>query len=374
MAEGSRTVASSSATQEEPATNRKAKKATAKDSANKKKASRKQEDSLSAAWTEVTASEDEERSDALVAFLRTWSAHEKHLANVLSRTEAADDDTTGLIRVCISHDIVTLLLANLMRTKSDDATFEAIASEITEALKRAERLEAKSAPLKSASEEKESQSEMSGVRGSARDLEPSILRFGGGSKESKQTEEYEDMDNYRSRDERGRFADDDDRERSSRRSYDDDRRRGGREDDHRGWYGDSRGHAEAAHRGWESRRGEGRYDDEDDRYRLSSRSRSSRDEDDYDDRRGRGHGGWFGDSEGHSRAARGQSQSRSSGRHESDDDYGRRSRSRSSDYDYDDRGRGHGGWFGDSEGHSEASQRGWEGRRDDDDRGGGRRR
>jgi hemerythrin superfamily protein len=96
--------------------------------------------------------------------------------------------------------------------------------------------------------------------------------------------------------------------------------------------------------------------------------------DDDDDRRssrgggGRGHGGWFGDSEGHSRAA-------SEGR-------GGSSRSRSSDDDDDDRGRGssrggrgHGGWFGDSEGHSQASREGWEDRGssrsrgyDDDDR------
>ena len=64
-----------------------------------------------------------------------------------------------------------------------------------------------------------------------------------------------------------------------------------------------------------------------------------------------------------------------------DDRYG--SRGRSSGYDddrryssrrYDDdddrgysRGRGQGGWFGDPEGHSEASRRGWDHRRDDDD-------
>jgi len=109
--------------------------------------------------------------------------------------------------------------------------------------------------------------------------------------------------------------DDDDRRRSSSRDDDDDRRRSRDDDDRRGWYGDSEGHAEAARRGWE------------DRDRGSSRSMPS----DYrdDDRR--------------------------YGRRDDDDDrrYGRSSRD-------DDRGQG--GWFGDPEGHSEASRRGWENR------------
>lgn len=132
--------------------------------------------------------------------------------------------------------------------------------------------------------------------------------------------------NDRDRDEYGRFASDDDRGgRSYSRSRDDDgyddRRyssRGGRDDngrftsddddrrggararsrdddDGRGWYGDSRGHAEAARRGWENRNGGG------------SSARSSRDDD--DDRRrsdsgGGSQGGWFGDSRGHAEAAR----------------------------------------------------------------------
>jgi hypothetical protein len=62
---------------------------------------------------------------------------------------------------------------------------------------------------------------------------------------------------------------------------------------------DPRGHAEAARRGWEERRGS-RYEDDDDRY-----YRRSRYDEDEDDRRGRsGHGGWFGDPRGHAEAAR----------------------------------------------------------------------
>jgi hypothetical protein len=98
----------------------------------------------------------------------------------------------------------------------------------------------------------------------------------------------------RPRDERGRFEND---ERQSRRRDDDDddrRSRGRREDDERrysrggrgGWYG------EAARPGW------------DERETHRSRGRS---DDDYDDRRGSGRDegqGWYGDPRGHAEAAR----------------------------------------------------------------------
>jgi hypothetical protein len=218
---------------------------------------------------------------------------------------------------------------------------------------------------------------------------------------------------YPDRDERGRFMSDDDRDygRSRYRDHDDSRYgNGGRGRGHGGWYGDSEGHSEAAR----SRSSEGRYggryadddrygdserysrgdygrygdddrsgrerdergrfisDDDDHRYgRRYADDRSDRERDergrfmsddddryarrshyDDDDRRdngrGRGHGGWFGDSEGHSRAARSR-----------DDDDRRHSRHD----DDDDRRYGHGGWFGDPRGHAEASRRGWQHRR-----------
>jgi hypothetical protein len=179
--------------------------------------------------------------------------------------------------------------------------------------------------------------------------------------------------NERERDERGRFiSDDDDDRRSSRRSRsrddDDDDDRGGRsrsrsrddddDDDRRGrgrggWFGDSEGHSRAARE---------RFDDDDRGGRGGGgrgRSRSRDDDDDDRDGRGHGRGGWFGDSEGHSRAAR--------ERFDDDDDRGGRggggrgrSRSRDDDDDRDGRSHGRGGWFGDSQGHSEASRRGWE--------------
>ncbi len=196
----------------------------------------------------------------------------------------------------------------------------------------------------------------------------------------------------RERDERGRFVSDDDDDRdyrrrsSSRSRYDDDDRRhsmsarddegrfvssrsryGDDDDDdyrrgrrsHGGWFGDPEGHSEASRRGW--------------------------------DNPDHGRSGWYGDPEGHSEAShrgwdeRGGSRSRyrDDDRRRSmpaRDDEGRfmSSRSRYERYDDDDDdrrgGRGLGGWYGDPEGHSEASRRGWDERggsrgryRDDDD-------
>ncbi len=209
---------------------------------------------------------------------------------------------------------------------------------------------------------------------------------------------------YRERDEQGRFMSDDDNERrgyrsrsSSRYEDEDDYRRssrGGR--GHGGWFGDPEGHSEASERGWEGRsssrggRYSSRYEDDDNERSSRGRGRSMSRYEDEDDRRssrgGRGQGGWFGDPEGHSEASRrgwrtsehegsgwygdpeGHSEasqrgwegrgssrgSRSSSRYEDEDDDRRSSRSRG--------GRSHGGWFGDSRGHSEAARRGWEDR------------
>lgn len=169
------------------------------------------------------------------------------------------------------------------------------------------------------------------------------------------------------RDERGRFTSEDDDGRnggrgSSRGGYssrgrddeDDDRRSGSSEG--RGWYGDSRGHSQAAREGWEDR--------------GSSRSR------DYEDDRG---GRNMRDEQTGGRYGRGSSDRDRDerGRFTSDDDDGRGrnqySSSRSRDYDEDDdqgsrsrqssRGgsqEGHGGWFGDSKGHAAAARRGWQ--------------
>ncbi len=155
---------------------------------------------------------------------------------------------------------------------------------------------------------------------------------------------------------------------------DDDRRYSsqGRQDDERR-YGRSRDDDDRGSRGRDDDRGgrysRSRYDDD-----RGSASRA-RDDDDRGGARG-GHGGWFGDPEGHSRASERGWEGR---RNDDDERGGRYSRSRYDDdrggssrsrYD-DDRGGssrgGHGGWFGDPEGHARAAERGWENRRDDDD-------
>jgi hemerythrin superfamily protein len=144
--------------------------------------------------------------------------------------------------------------------------------------------------------------------------------------------------------------------------------------------------------------GRSRYDDEDDRHPMRSRDEEGRftsprsrynDDDDENRRGGRGHGGWYGDAERHSEASRRGWEERGASRAGYRDDDRRSMRSRDEEgrftssrsrYDHDDDddrhgGRGHGGWYGDAEGHSEASRRGWEERggeraryRDEDDR------
>lgn len=192
------------------------------------------------------------------------------------------------------------------------------------------------------------------------------------------------------RDDQGRFMSDDDddngrggRSRSSRSSYDDDDRSGGR--------GGNRGRSSM------DRDDQGRFmsDDDDDNNRggrsrasrsnddddnrssggrgRSSRSRSDQDDDDRGGRGrsggGRGHGGWFGDSEGHSRAASQRQQAQSSGDDDDDDNRGGRARQGQGGRSQGARAQGgrssggrhegHGGWFGDSEGHARAARRGW---------------
>ncbi|MBS0333063.1 MAG: hemerythrin domain-containing protein, partial [Proteobacteria bacterium] len=170
---------------------------------------------------------------------------------------------------------------------------------------------------------------------------------GSGSRGYRSTEGERDMPRHqgqdRDRDDQGRFTSDDDRGggRYGASSYSSYSRssnggdNGGR--GHGGWYGDSEGHSQAARSRGESRsyrdddyddrdyRGRGRDDDDRGDYRSSSSSRGSSGD--------QGHGGWYGDSEGHSEASR---------RGWQNPDHGRS------------------GWYGDSRGHAEASRRGWE--------------
>jgi len=125
------------------------------------------------------------------------------------------------------------------------------------------------------------------------------------------------------RDEYGRFTSDDDDHRGGfsrggRHDADNERVSRGRESGQgRGWFGDPRGHAEAARERWQESRGS-RYENDDDRDSRGSHP-EDRDRDEYGrfasadhDNRGRGspdhggidHRGWYGDSRGHAQAAR----------------------------------------------------------------------
>jgi hypothetical protein len=178
---------------------------------------------------------------------------------------------------------------------------------------------------------------------------------------------------------RPQYRDDDDERhyRARGRDFDDDDRGRTHDRDPGGWYGDSERHAEASRRGWDEREGPSRSrsrDDEDRSFAArgrdygEDRSFAPRGRDDEDDRDngGRRRGGWFGDPQRHAEASReGWAEHRGEyrGRRSRDED-DRRYAARGRDYDDDNReGRGRGGWFGDPEGHSQASRRGWDDRR-----------
>jgi len=117
--------------------------------------------------------------------------------------------------------------------------------------------------------------------------------------------------------------------------------------------GSEAGYDEDRYGGSREQQNYGRRYEEDDR-----RLRSPHSDQDEDRRYGRGQGGWFGDSRGHSEASRRGWEERR------DDDEGRRpARSREDDDGRRGGREGHGGWFGDSRAHSEASRRGWQHRR-----------
>ncbi len=129
--------------------------------------------------------------------------------------------------------------------------------------------------------------------------------------------------------------------------------------------------------GDDERRSRSRHEDEDDdrgRYRQSSQRGYDEDERrSGSSSRDRGQGGWFGDQQGHSEASRRGWDNPEHGRsgwfgdREGHSEASRRGWESGSDH-------GRSGWYGDSEGHSQAARRGWEEghrsqRREDDDNG-----
>jgi len=363
----------------------------------------------------VSSTEKAETAKEVCQQLITHSMIEEEIFYPACREKNVDDDMLGEAQV--EHDGAKILIADLVAGSPDDEFYDAKVRVLSEYIKhhvgeeekpsigifaKAQQAGVDMSALGQRLQARKQELMAKAEAGSLRAPMPRSLHLG---RQSVQRQEYQEMDRRsqsRDRDDQGRFmSDDDDRgysRGSSGRSQDrrrddegrfmsDDYGRGrsyrSREDDdddyrrnsssrgrgHGGWSGDSEGHSEASRRGWEERGGSRSSRRSDDDYDDRGRSARGRDDDDDDRRgsRGRGHGGWFGDPEGHSEASqRGWEErggSRSSRR--SDDDYDDRRRSaRSRDDDDDDRrgsrGRGHGGWFGDPEGHSEASQRGWE--------------
>jgi len=354
----------------------------------------------------------------------------------------ADVEDELLDEAQVEHDGAKILIAELLQEQPDAQYYDAKVSVLSEYIKhhvgeeenpgsgifakaRAAKLDmnALGQRLQSRKEELMQEIQQQGLRPPtlrALDVDP-INR----SKQETSTmpRQYE-----RDRDDQGRFASDDDERRGGGRGYygrsndgrsndrerddqgrfmseDEDRggSRGSSRGSGRGWYGDSEGHSRASEEGWEDRgRGGGyssrsREDDDGDRYasrgssrggegrgwygdpeghsraseegwenrgRSSGSSRSRDDEDMYASRgssRGGEGRGWFGDPEGHSRASeegwenRGRSSGSSSRSRDDDDRYERGGRGGQGQS-------GHGGWFGDSRGHSEASRRGWQNR------------
>jgi hypothetical protein len=335
---------------------------------------------------------DEDHLKELRNLARLWVRHNRFdedlLFPLLREAGVAEE---ALSELAIERDLATALLGDLRHRSPKDAMFAAAVNVFLRMVPRLIDLEedqrnglftkAEQAGVDLTALGKTLQSQRSEVKYRAEadsDIPPpSHLRGVGATRRPK---EIEQMRGYeRERDERGRFVEENDRRgyRGSeargpyRRDRDDDYdrrdyRRDRDDDDRRGWYGDSRGHSEAARRGWEERRGEASRDYDNDR-RGGSRGRSDYN---YDDDR-RGHGGWFGDSEGHSEASR--RGWRSSDHGDSGwygDPEGHR---RAAQRGWDNPDHGPSGWYGDPEGHSEASRRGWEERRsysrryDDDD-------
>lgn len=357
--------------------------------------------------------EDAQKAELALRICKALTIHvmlEEEIFYPACRGNADDEDP--LDEAQVEHDSAKILIADIWRSGGQDPLRNAKIKVLSEqvrhhvqeeekarsgimarALKDGVDMNALGGRIASRKAELESRDDLAPVRPMTFE---GVRGNGGTTKESKMPNMQHDRGSRsrdddrgsrfgaRARDEDGRFIssrrsrddDDDDRGRSSRGRDrdDDDDRRGGR--GRGGWFGDGRGHSEAAQRRWDDRGSShvsGRRDDDDNRRGSSMRSRG-----DGDDGRGRDRRGWFGDSRGHSEAAsRGRDDDRSGrsmhGRGMDDDD--RRSSSRSRGRDDDDRGRG---WHGDSRGHSEAARRGWDDRasssgsrssRDYDDRG-----
>jgi hypothetical protein len=261
---------------------------------------------------------------------------------------------------------------------SDQATLNAVGPEMKT---RYERMKDRFADIDEAIEE-------------AMDLlAPQSLSVSSARRRGRRENEMPRYSSTRDRDEQGRFLPEDERGYSRRRGgyrgeqerdeegrfVSEGRRSRGRDmEEDEGRYGGYRGERERDEEGRfasEGRRSRGRNMDEDEG-RYGGGRRSMGREDDEDERRygsrdrDRGQGGWFGDREGHSEASR---RGWERPEHGESGWYGdREGHSEASRRGWRSGRHGESGWYGDREGHSEAARRGWEEghrsqRRDEDD-------
>jgi hypothetical protein len=349
---------------------------------------------------------DANHPNVVKEFAVLWLPHQAVEAEILAPAlRDSGWDQTKLAESEVRKDIINILLADLLQNEDDefrgvklermasevDALVEAASGEDESTRKAIDAAAAKSPSLNTQlatryERMKQRFAQMDESIGEALVmLAPRRLSVSFNSQPNRR--EYgmsSRYSNMRERDEQGRFTSDDDHRGSSggrdrdeegrfmsegsrsRGRYNDDDRdyrgsRGGAERDENGRfmseggsrsrgrfndddrdYRGSRGGAERDENGrFMSESGShsrSRYDDEDERYGRGSMARGRDDEGRFTrggGSEGRSHRGWFGDSEGHSEASR---RGWESGSH------------------------GESGWYGDREGHSEASRRGWEGR------------
>ena len=279
----------------------------------------------------------------------------------------------------VRKDIVNLLVADLIheeRTTAARVKLEAL-SDAFEAYEKATTEEREGLGEKAGDLGRTMKDRLERLTGRFRDLDQaqgeamdllaprSLSLFPQRQRSRREVDMPRDSSNTPDRDDRGRFMSDDDRGQSRGGG----RGRGGPERDESGRFMS------------EDRGSRSRYDDDDNgSRRSSSRSRdddyesdrryASRSRDDDDRGGGRRTGGWFGDREGHSEASR-HGWERSD--HGDSGWFGdSRGHSEASRRGWQRSDHGDSGWYGDPEGHSEAARRGWEEghrsqRREDDD-------
>jgi hypothetical protein len=337
-----------------------------------------------------------DRNAIVKEFAAAWLPHlaveQEILAPALSQ---AGIDEEKLSAAAIQKDIINLLLADLLRGDNREfgqAKLEALARQLNAHVEGASAEVTRMFAIVSAAEKSRPglhaqmkarydrlKSRFANTDESIGEamvlLAPRSLSVPSNSRQNRREHEMSSRySNMRERDDQGRFMSDDER------GY----FRGAPERDDNGRFTSDNGRSRGRFQGGEQHygprslgsmgrdrdeegrfvseggpRSRGRYDDEDERYSRRSMGRE-RDDDGRYSSEGRGTGGWFGDSEGHSEASR---RGWERGSHGESGWYGdSEGHSQASRRGWDSPRHGESGWYGDSEGHSEASRRGWEGR------------